>query len=180
MYTCTWHCPIITPHRAGIKTPLSPTASLDEGAYDLDDEEEDQRGEWDYATNRSEADFATVIRDVFASYFVEQFSNYENFIIMPQQSHEQWTKNREQFQNFDKTAFISDQPSNCSEFFSAFVESCMFTSFIDEKIVTFWDPDKTGHQLSLFDARVESYRDKSGLAKPPTTPGSRIPSECRL
>lgn len=113
---------------------------------------------------------------MFASYFVEQFANYENFIIMPQQSYEQWQANREQFQNFDKTAFISDQPANCREFFSAFVETSMFTGFIDDKIVTFWDPEKASHKLTLFEAHVESYREKSGLAKPPT-PGIRIPSE---
>jgi len=81
-------------------------------------------------------------------------------------------KNRDQFQNFDNSAFISDQPANCREFYSAFVESSMFTSFIDDKLVSCWCPEKTGQKLRLFENRVESYKDKSGLAKPPTTPGS--------
>ncbi len=162
--------------RAGIKTPLSPTASLDEGTYELEEEEEPVAS----GTDQSDAQFATAIRDVFAGYFVEQFSNYENFIIVPQQSYEQWTQNREQFQNFDKTAFISDQPANCHEFFSAFVESCMFTSFIDDKIISLWDPVKASQRLTLFDSRVERYRERSGLAKPPTTPGSRNPSKPSL
>ena len=172
--------------RAGIKTPLSPTLSLDEGAYDLDDEGDDgpeepsEKGEWDYSPDLSELKFATSVREVFSSYFVEHFANYENFIIVPRQSYDQWQKNREQFQNFDKTAFISDQPANYREFYSAFVESSMFTSFIDDKIVTFWEPEKAGHKLSLFESRVEHYRDENGLAKPPTTPGSRTHSKLVL
>lgn len=173
------------PHfnRAGIKTPLSPTLSLDEGAYDLDDEGDDgpeepsEKGEWDYSPDLSELKFATSVREVFATYFVEHFANYENFIIVPRQSYDQWQKNREQFQNFDKTAFISDQPANYREFYSAFVESSMFTSFIDDKIVTFWEPEKASHKLSLFESYVEHYREKNGLAKPPTTPGSRTHSK---
>ncbi len=112
-----------------------------------------------------------------AAYFVEQFVNYENFIIVPTQSQEQWTLNREQFQNFDKTSFISDQPLNSHEFFSAFVESSMFTCFVDEKLVSLWEPGRTSHKLSLFESLVESYRERTGLAKPPTTPGSRNPSK---
>ena len=82
-------------------------------------------------------------------------------------------KNREQFQNFDKTAFLSDQPTNYRAFYAAFVESSLFTQFVDQKIVTIWEPEKADHSLRLFDARVEQYRDKSGLAKLPTTPGPK-------
>ena len=117
----------------------------------------------------------TAIREVFASYFV----NYENFIIMPKQSFEQWKKNREQFQNFDKMAFLSDQPTNYRAFYSAFAESSLFTQFIDQKIVTICEPEKADHSLRLFDTRVEQYIDKRGLAKLPTTPGPKsADSEC--
>lgn len=166
-------------HRAGLKTPLSPTLSLDEGAYDLEeepDEASDQStnsGEYDFVTDPQETKFATSIREVFASYFVEHFANYENFIIMPKQSYDQWKKNREQFQNFDKAAFLSDQPTNYRAFYSAFVESSLFTQFVDQKIVTIWEPEKADDKLKLFDTRVEQYRDKSGLAKLPTTPGPK-------
>ena len=47
----------------------------------------------------------------------------------------------------------------------------MFTAFIDDKVTSTWIPEKATQRLVLFDARVEAYRDKSGLAKPPTTPG---------
>ena len=176
--------------RAGIKTPLSEAAELaeiDEGMYEgpeegTDDADEEgqipeKKEQWDYAPSREEEEFVNAIRDVFMSYFVENFANYENFIIMPKQSYDQWVRNREQFQNFDNTAFLSDQPSNHRPFYSAFLETSMFTAFIDQKIMAFWDPEQAGQELQLFDARVEAYRDKSGLAKPPTTPGSRTDSE---
>ena len=173
--------------RAGFKSPLSPTLSLDEGAYDLEeegDEASDQnalRGEQDFAPDPKETGFATAIREVFASYFVEHFANYENFVIMPKQSFDQWKKNREQFQNFDKMAFLSDQPTNYRPFYSAFVESTLFMQFVDKKIVTIWEPEKADQSLRLFDARVEQYRDKSGLAKLPTTPGPKsADSELKL
>lgn len=130
--------------------------------------------EWNYTPDQSELKFATSVRDVFANYFVEHFANYENFIIVPKQSYHQWQKNREQFQNFDRTVFISDQPAQYREFYSAFVESSIFTSFIDDKIVTFWEPEKAGPKLSLFELFVEQYRDKTGLAQPPSTPLSTV------
>ena len=174
-------------NRAGLKSPLSPTLSVDEGTYDLEeegDEASDQnplRGEHDFTPDTRESGFAAAIREVFMSYFVEHFANYENFVIMPKQSFEQWKKNREQFQNFDKMAFLSDQPINYRAFYSAFVESTLFMQFVDKKIVTIWEPEKADHSLRLFDARVEMYRDKSGLAKLPSTPGPKsADSECRV
>ena len=163
--------------RAGVKTPLSPVSKVDEGAFDFDEGLDESKSEWDCLPDQSEINFATATREVFASYFVEHFANYENFIIVPQQSYDQWLRNREHFQNFDKTAFLSDQTTSSRPFYSAFLETSMFSLFIDEKIVTFWEPERAGRSLLVFDSRVESYRDKSGLAKPPTMPGSRSESE---
>ena len=163
--------------RAGVKTPLSPVSKMDEGAFDLDEGLDESKSEWDCLPEQSEINFATATREVFASYFVEHFANYENFIIVPQQSYDQWLRNREHFQNFDKTAFLSDQTTSSRPFYSAFLETSMFSLFIDEKIVTFWEPERAGQSLVVFDSRVEGYRDKSGLAKPPTMPGSRSESE---
>ena len=91
--------------------------------------------------------------------------------MVPTQTYEQWIKNREQFQNFDKTAFLSDQPNHHWPFYAAFLESSMFTTFIDEKVTSMWHPEKASQQLALFDSRVEAFRDKTGLGKSPTTPG---------
>ena len=174
--------------RAGVKIPLleaTELANIDEGMYaGTDDgnkkEEEKQtlerKTQWDYAPSREEDDFASAVREVFMNYFVEHFANYENFIIMPKQSYDQWVRNREQFQNFDNTAFLSDQPSN-HPFYSTFLETSMFIAFIDKKIMAFWDSEQAGRALQLFDSKIEAYQAKSGLAKPPTMSGSRTDSE---
>ena len=155
----------------------SPTPSLDEGAYDLDDDEHThQPSEWDYTPDGEAANFDSDVRQIFAEFFVEHFSSYEKFIIMPKQSYQQWQKNREQFQNFDKTAYISDQPQDGQAFYSAFLETSIFTIFADSKIVAVYQPEKCERSLAMFDMHVERYLDKSGLAKAPPTPGYRTTS----
>lgn len=144
-----------------------------------DEDEQPEKNKWDYTPNKKDQQFSTAIREVFSAYFVEHFANYDNFIIVPTQTYDQWIRNREQFQNFDKTAFLSDQPTQYWPFYSAFLESNMFSAFIDEKVTSMWLPEKASQRLLVFDSRVETYLDKTGLAKPPTTPmGSRNSSKC--
>ena len=127
--------------------------------------------EWDNDPGPREASFSTAMRQLFANYFVEHFANYENFVIAPQQSFEDWQKNRDQFQNFDKSAFLSDQPTSHWPFYSAFLESTLFSGFIDEKLLAQWKVGEASVYIALFDSYIERYKDKSGLSKPPTTPG---------
>ena len=49
--------PFLCVFRAGMKTPLSPTVSLDEGAYDLEDIDDgsEAKNEWDFTPDPSEA-----------------------------------------------------------------------------------------------------------------------------
>ncbi len=152
----------------------SPTVSLDEGTYDLDDEDHThQASEWDWTADKSEQAFSTDVREVFAEYLVECFINYEKFIIVPKQSFEQWQSNREQFQNFDKTAYLSDQPLNSQEFYSALLETSIFSVFVDDKISSVYQPETCRKCLAQFDARIDQHRERSGLANPPPTPGYR-------
>ena len=160
--------------RANLK---SPTLSVDEGAYDLDDEDHaHQPSQWDYVPDKADVTFSADMRELFAEYFVEHFANYEKFIIVPRQNYQQWQKNREQFQNFDKTAYLSDQPLVSQAFYSAFLETSIFTVFVDDKIIALFQPEQCRQNLAMFDSRIESHRDKSGLAKPPT-PGYRTSSK---
>eukprot|EP00731_Ephydatia_muelleri_P027721 Em0019g594a len=73
--------------------------------------------------------------------------------------------------NFDKSAFLSDQPTSHWPFYSAFLESTLFSGFIDEKLLSQWKAGEASVSISLFDSYIERYKDKSGLSKPPTTPG---------
>ena len=162
-----------------VPTCVSPTTGILERETDgRDDDNEEDNGEggdvgvagkWDFSEDGTDVSFNIEVRMVFLNYFVEHFANYEHFSIMPNQTYQQWTRNREQFLNFDKTAFLSDQPVNHRAFYSAFLETTMFTNMIDQKLVSWWEPDLTSHNLSLFDRHVEQYRQNNGI---PTTPSA--------
>ncbi|KAG7468539.1 hypothetical protein MATL_G00143560 [Megalops atlanticus] len=97
------------------------------------------------------------VREVFANRFTQMFADYEVFVIQPSQDKESWFSNREQMQNFDKASFLSDQPEPYLPFLSRFLETQMFASFIDSKILCHDDEDKE-HALRVFDARVDKIR----------------------
>ncbi|TRZ00932.1 hypothetical protein DNTS_016311 [Danionella cerebrum] len=97
------------------------------------------------------------VREVFANRFSQMFSDYEVFVIQPSQDKESWFSNRDQMQNFDKASFLSDQPEPYLPFLSRFLETQMFASFIDSKILCHDDEDKE-HTLRVFDSRVDKIR----------------------
>ncbi|XP_059564829.1 DENN domain-containing protein 5A isoform X5 [Myotis daubentonii] len=97
------------------------------------------------------------IREVFANRFTQMFADYEVFVIQPSQDKESWFNNREQMQNFDKASFLSDQPEPYLPFLSRFLETQMFASFIDNKIM-FHDDDDKDPVLRVFDSRVDKTR----------------------
>ena len=69
---------------------------------------------------------------------------------------EQWLATRETMQNFDKATFLSDQPKQHLPFLSRFIESQMFTTFIDQKISSYWGEHHNHHVL--FENRIRSLR----------------------
>ena len=79
------------------------------------------------------------VREIFLHYFLQIFNTYESFVIQPSQDMDQWLTNRETMQNFDKAAYLSDQPEAHLQFLSQFIESQMFTCFIDNKIISQWE-----------------------------------------
>ncbi|KAM8968823.1 LOW QUALITY PROTEIN: DENN domain-containing protein 5A [Sarcophilus harrisii] len=97
------------------------------------------------------------IREVFANRFTQMFADYEVFVIQPSQDKESWFTNREQMQNFDKASFLSDQPEPYLPFLSRFLETQMFASFVDNKIMCHDDDDKDPI-LRVFDTRVDKIR----------------------
>lgn len=155
-----------------VVTSVSPTTGVIEANQEdeIDDgEAEGMSREWDYSEEESDVSFNTDIRMAFMNYFVEHFANYEHFSIMPNQTYQQWISQREQFHNFDKTAFLSDQPINHRPFYSAFLETTMFLNLIDQKLISWWKPDMASKTLVLFDKHVEKYHHNSGI---PTTPST--------
>lgn len=83
------------------------------------------------------------IREIFLNRFCQVFLDYEQFVILPNQNKSEWLKNRESMHNFDKASFLSDQTTQYRPFLSQFLESQMFATLIDNKIMTSFD-DKPG------------------------------------
>ncbi|XP_066561381.1 DENN domain-containing protein 5B isoform X12 [Amia ocellicauda] len=96
------------------------------------------------------------VREVFASRFTQMFADYEAFVIQSAQDLESWLTNREQMQNFDKASFLSDQPEPYLPFLSHFIETQMFATFIDNKIMSQWEEKEP--LLRVFDSRIEKTR----------------------
>lgn len=69
---------------------------------------------------------------------------------------EQWLSCRESMQNFDKATFLSDQPEAHLPFLSRFIESQMFTTLVDNKILSNWGKHDTN--LRVFDLRIRFLR----------------------
>lgn len=84
------------------------------------------------------------IREIFLNRFVQMFAAYENFVILPNQDKDDWFTNRESLQNFDKASFLSEQQQHHRPFLSRFLESQMFATLIDNKILSYWNGSGNG------------------------------------
>ncbi|KAH6924862.1 hypothetical protein HPB50_025760 [Hyalomma asiaticum] len=100
------------------------------------------------------------VREIFFNRFLHMFRSYDHFVIQPNQKDmEQWLASRDTVHNFDKTTFLSDQPEPHLPFLSRFIETQMFASFIDSKILSLWEePDPC---LKIFDNRIKLLRNHS-------------------
>lgn len=94
------------------------------------------------------------IREIFLNRFCQVFLDYEQFVILPNQNKSEWLKNRESMHNFDKASFLSDQTTQYRPFLSQFLESQMFATLIDNKIMTSFD-DKPSGSGSGSDGKVK-------------------------
>uniref|UniRef100_A0A8C5HGE0 DENN domain-containing protein 5B-like n=1 Tax=Gouania willdenowi TaxID=441366 RepID=A0A8C5HGE0_GOUWI len=93
------------------------------------------------------------LREVFANRFTTMFADYDAFVIQSAPDLESWLTNREQMHNFDKASFLSDQPEPYLPFLSHFIETQMFATFIDNKIMSQWEEKEP--LLRVFDARLK-------------------------
>ncbi|CAB3228464.1 unnamed protein product [Arctia plantaginis] len=104
--------------------------------------------------------FNIAIRETFLNRFVHMFLMYENFVIMPDQDRESWLSARESMVNFDKASFLSDQPQRHRPFLSRFLETQMFASLIDNKIMGNWG--EYDANLQVFEHRIKTVRRRIG------------------
>uniref|UniRef100_A0A673XVX9 DENN/MADD domain containing 5B n=1 Tax=Salmo trutta TaxID=8032 RepID=A0A673XVX9_SALTR len=96
------------------------------------------------------------LREVFAGRFTSMFGRYEEFVIHSAPDLESWLCNREGTSNFDKGSFLSAQPATHLHFLSRFLETAMFSSFVDSKVLSRW-ADREPLQR-MFDKRLERER----------------------
>ncbi|XP_032781013.1 DENN domain-containing protein 5B isoform X2 [Daphnia magna] len=100
------------------------------------------------------------IREIFLNQFAHMFSVYEYFFNQPNQDMDSWLSNRDQVHPFDKTTFLSDQPGPHLRFMSSFLESQMFASFIDAKVLANYG--QYSHSVRVLDARIKLLKDGYG------------------
>ncbi|XP_028409168.1 DENN domain-containing protein 5B-like isoform X2 [Dendronephthya gigantea] len=112
------------------------------------------------AKKMRELEFNLEIREILLNWFTQLFYDYASFVIYPQNDEdiEQWLQNREQMENFDKAAFLSDQPPQFLPFLAPFIETQMFATFIDNKL---FDSDHDT-RLAVFDQRIEQINNRLG------------------
>ena len=64
--------------------------------------------------------------------------------------------NRDSVHLFDKATFLSEQPAHHLPFLSRFIETQMFASLVDAKVMSMWD--ELDQNLKLFDRRVAQLK----------------------
>nr|XP_061812568.1 DENN domain-containing protein 5B-like isoform X1 [Nerophis lumbriciformis] len=96
------------------------------------------------------------LREVFAGRFAAIFGRYEEFVIHSAHDLDSWMSNREGTLSFDKGAFLAAQPETHLHFLSRFLETSMFSSFADGKVISRWAEREPLQQL--FDSRLERER----------------------
>ncbi|EYC06778.1 hypothetical protein Y032_0074g889 [Ancylostoma ceylanicum] len=104
------------------------------------------------------------IRECVLNRIVCMLYSYEHFVVGGQccSDREAFDDSRDSMVCFDKASFLSDQPDSHLAFLAAFLETQMFTSLIDAKILSQWEaPDEN---LVLFDSRIAAMREKLGLS----------------
>ncbi|CAH2092083.1 unnamed protein product [Euphydryas editha] len=107
--------------------------------------------------------FNISIRETFLNRFVHIFLMYENFVIMPDQDRDSWLSARESMVNFDKASFLSDQPQRHRPFLSRFLETQMFATLIDNKIMANWG--EYDANLQVFEHRIRAVSEMCRRAR---------------
>uniref|UniRef100_A0A8C7JJA9 DENN domain containing 5B n=1 Tax=Oncorhynchus kisutch TaxID=8019 RepID=A0A8C7JJA9_ONCKI len=92
------------------------------------------------------------LREVFAGRFAVIFGRYEEFVIHSAPDLESWLGNRDGTSNFDKGSFLSVQPAPHLHFLSWFLETAMFSSFLDSKVLSRWADQEPLQRV--FDGRL--------------------------
>lgn len=72
------------------------------------------------------------------------------------QDKDEWLNNRDSMHVFDKATFLSDQPTQHLPFLSRFLETQMFASLVDSKVMSTWS--ELDFNIRVFDQRISLLR----------------------
>ncbi|KAG8035318.1 hypothetical protein G9C98_006764 [Cotesia typhae] len=73
---------------------------------------------------------------------------------------DEWLNNRDSMHVFDKATFLSDQPAQHLPFLSRFIETQMFASLVDTKVMSSWN--ELDSNIKVFDQRIAQIKKKGG------------------
>ncbi|CAJ0587077.1 unnamed protein product, partial [Mesorhabditis spiculigera] len=122
-----------------------------------------------------EVKLSNALRETVLHRVVGMLYSYEHFVVGSSgfKDLESWEASRDSVVSFDKASFLSDQPDSHLAFLAAFLETQMFTDFIDNKIKSQWQ--KSDENLLLFDARIKELQHRLGqsMVRTPTADTTR-------
>ncbi|XP_076762018.1 DENN domain containing pinstripe isoform X1 [Xylocopa sonorina] len=157
-----WDRPEPTPQSDPLQRILDITKRTEVNVEDIDSVEDNVK-ERELAPQEEYQEtltFNNAIREMFLNRFVQIFSSYEHFVIQPSQDKDEWLNNRDSMHVFDKATFLSDQPSQHLPFLSRFLETQMFASLVDSKVMSTWS--ELDFNIRVFDQRISLLRKKIG------------------
>jgi len=75
-----------------------------------------------------------VVREVFVNRFLHMFHSFEHFVILNTEEELNMSGQADAPHNFDKISFLSEQVQSHLGFLASFLETQMFTTFIDDHV----------------------------------------------
>lgn len=83
--------------------------------------------------------------------------NYNKIVIhFILKDKDEWINNRDSMHVFDKATFLSDQPTQHLPFLSRFLETQMFASLVDSKVMSTWS--ELDCNIKVFDQRISALK----------------------
>ena len=115
------------------------------------------------------------IRNVFLDHLCKMLQNYDKFVIYPP-DRETWESNRDNLDNFERDVFLCDQAEQNLTFLSRFLETHMFSSFVDSKILCSFNV--SSEAIGHFDSRIDELRKHTLDEVIKSPPGTECESRC--
>ena len=111
------------------------------------------------------------IRNCFLTHLCKMMRDYDKFVIHPP-CREAWEANRDSMDNFERDVFLCDQAEQNLTFLSRFLETHMFSTFVDAKILCgFNTPSES---VAHFDSMIDELKRDVDEILSPGAPESKL------